>query len=317
MPEPESNPNAHIAVIGGGVIGQGWAAQLLARGRRVVVVDPQVTFEDVAGYVERSARALAALGDPLEDWRDRLTVTTDLEEALEGAGWVQENGPETPAIKSDLVRRIDAVLDPSVIIASSTSGTTASELAASCAVAPERVIVGHPFNPVHLIPLVEVVASPTTPDEVVERALTFYAGLGKRPIRVRAEVPGHVANRLQVALWREAYSLIERGIATAADIDTAISSGPGLRWALLGPLVNQHLSGGAGGLRHIFEHLGPPTQVWMDDLRDVRLTEQLAEQVSSSVDEELAAIDLPHLVADRDRLLVELLRAKATARNLP
>ena len=135
-----------------------------------------------------------------------------------------------------------------------------SRLAAMCSRHPERVLVGHPFNPAYLIPLVEVVRAPGHPDGGVDAAMAFYTAIGKRPMRVRQEVPGHVANRLQAALWREAYSLVERGVASVADIDAAIANGPGLRWALLGPFVNQHLSGGDGGLAHILEHLGPPTQ---------------------------------------------------------
>jgi 3-hydroxyacyl-CoA dehydrogenase len=134
---------------------------------------------------------------------------------------------------------------------------------------------------------------------------------------VRREVPGHLANRLQAALWREAYSLVERGVATVADVDAAIAHGPGLRWALLGPLVNQHLSGGDGGLRHILEHLGPPTQRWMDDLGAPQLTPSLADALVAGVDAELAGIDQAAMAADRDRLLVELLVAKAHADNLP
>jgi carnitine 3-dehydrogenase len=175
------------------------------------------------------------------------------------------------------------------------------------------VLVGHPFNPPHLVPLVEVVGGRATADACVGRAVEFYRAVGKRPIRLRMELPGHVANRLQAALWREAYSLVERGAASVADIDAAIAHGPGLRWALLGPFVNQHLSGGEGGLRHVLEHLGPPMEAWWDDLGAPRLTPALVDGAVAGVDEELAGVDPGALARARDELLVELLSAKARA----
>jgi 3-hydroxyacyl-CoA dehydrogenase len=179
------------------------------------------------------------------------------------------------------------------------------------------VLVGHPFNPPHLIPLVEVVAGERTAEEAVERTLAFYTAVGKRPIRVRREVPGHIANRLQAALWQEAYSLVERGVATVADIDTAISQGPGLRWAVLGPFLNQDLSGGPGGIAHILEHLGPPTEklLWRD-LRPVTLTPELVATLVAGVDDELAGLDRTELAARRDAVLRALLAAKSSV-DLP
>jgi len=149
-----------------------------------------------------------------------------------------------------------------------------------------------------------------TSNEAVEQAMAFYAAVGKRPIRVRQEVPGHIANRLQAALWQEAYSLVERGVATVADIDTAISQGPGLRWAVLGPFLNQDLSGGPGGIAHILEHLGPPTEKWWRDLRPVTLTPELNAKLVAGVADELAGVDRAELVQRRDAVLHALLAAK-------
>src|ERR671939_1164068 len=171
----------------------------------------------------------------------------------------------------------------------------ALRLAAECR-HPERLVIGHPFNPPHLIPLVEVVPGERTSAEAVDRAMAFYAAVGKRPIRLRQELPGHVANRLQAALWQEAYSLVERGVATVSDIDTAISSGPGLRWAVLGPFLNQHLSGGPGGIAHVLAHLGPPTERWWRDLGEVTLTPELVQKLVAGVDAELAGTDEAELV---------------------
>lgn len=305
--------------MGGGVIGQGWAAHLLGQGCEVALFDPRVTRDQIRGYVEHATPALEALGqgEGLAGWTERLTIADTLEESLEGASWVQENGPEHWDVKGPLLTRVDSCLGSEVTIASSTSGVMPSQLATACARAPERIIVGHPFNPVQLIPLVEVVGGELTDRQVVEGALEFYRAVGKRPVHVRAEVPGHLANRLQAALWQEAYSLIDRGVATVADIDAAVSNGPGLRWALLGPIANQHLSGGPGGLGHVLKHLGPPTQTWMDDLRRVQLDDALAERLVGGVRGELDSIDSADLVVARDELLVTLLRAKNDQTVLP
>jgi carnitine 3-dehydrogenase len=304
-----------VAVVGAGVIGAGWVVQLLSRGKTVTVFDPLVT--DLGERVEEAAVAVTALGGDLAGWEDRLSVATTLAEAVEGAAFVQENGPESPDQKEALLSELDALVAEGVVIASSTSTIPPSRLASMCSKHPERVIVGHPFNPVYLIPLVEVVGAPMTDPDLVDHAMSFYAEIGKKPVRLRAELPGHLANRLQAALWREAYSLVDRGVASVADIDAAIAHGPGLRWALLGPLVNQHLSGGAGGLAHVLEHLGPMTQILMDDLGEPKLTPELADLLVRGVDEELATRDQARLAQQRDELLVQLLTAKSRADALP
>jgi 3-hydroxyacyl-CoA dehydrogenase len=160
---------------------------------------------------------------------------------------------------------MDALLPAHVILASSSSGLQMSKVQAAC-VHPQRVVLGHPFNPPHIIPLVEVIGGEQTSPEAVQQAMDFYAAIGKKPIHPLKEVKGHIANRLQAALWREAFHLVEQGVATTADIDTAIAYGPGLRWALMGPFLNLHLSGGAGGIGHLLDHLGPPIESWWADL---------------------------------------------------
>lgn len=309
---------SHVAVVGAGVVGRAWVIQLVTAGVRTRVYDPAPDLLDrVAEDLERARPALESLGHSLAGWTDLVAEAETPGEAVDGAYFVQESGPERDEVRAELYRAMDQAAAPDVPIASSTSGTLPSRLAELTPAHPERVLVGHPFNPVHLVPLVEVVGGPGTAPDIVERALAFYRDIGKRPIHVRREVPGHLANRLQAALWREAYSLVERGVATVADVDAAIAHGPGLRWALLGPLVNQHLSGGDGGLRHILEHLGPPTQRWMDDLGAPQLSPELADTLVAGVDAELAHVDQVAMAADRDRLLVELLAAKARAENLP
>ena len=299
----------NIGVVGTGVIGASWAAHFLAHGHDVVATDP------APGAEERLHADVAAhwpVLQPVEGASpERLTFTADPAAAVADADFVQENGPEREDVKHALYAVLDEAARPDVVLASSSSGMLPSVIARGCPRHPERVVIGHPFNPPHLIPLVEVVPGEKTSEATVERALAFYAAVGKKPIRLRQEVPGHVANRLQAALWQEAYSLVERGVATVADIDAAIANGPGLRWAVLGPFLNQHLSGGPGGIAHILEHLGPPTEAWWRDLGQVTLTPELNAKLVSGVDDELAGIDPAELVARRDAVLTTLLAAKA------
>lgn len=301
-----------VAVVATGVIGASWAAQFLASGLDVVATDPAPDAEErLRADVAAHWAVLEQFGVAENASVDRLSFTADPAEAVADADFVQENGPEREDVKHALFAVLDAAARPEVVLASSSSGLLPTVIARGCARHPERVVIGHPFNPPHLIPLVEVVPGERTSNAAVEAALAFYTAVGKRPIRLRHELPGHVANRLQGALWREAYSLVERGVATVADIDTAIAYGPGLRWAVLGPFVNQHLSGGPGGLAHVLAHLGPPmAEVWRD-LRDVELTPELVALLVGGVDEELAGTDPAELVADRDAVLTALLAAKS------
>jgi carnitine 3-dehydrogenase len=298
-----------VAVVGTGVIGASWAAHFLAHGLDVTATDPS------PGAEERLRSDVAAIWPTLTPAAggspERLAFTSDVAAAVADADFVQENGPEREDVKHEVFAVLDTAARPDVVLASSSSGLLPSVIARGCPRHPERVVIGHPFNPPHLIPLVEVVPGEKTSEQAVEAALAFYTAVGKKPIRLRQELPGHVANRLQAALWQEAYSLVERGVATVADIDTAISHGPGLRWAVLGPFANQHLSGGPGGIAHVLEHLGPPTEAWWRDLGQVTLTPELVAKLVAGVDEELAGVDPAELIARRDAVLTALLDAKA------
>ena len=306
-----------VAVVSTGVIGASWAAHFLAHGLDVVATDPAPGAEQrLRADVDAHWPTLERLGLVDGASPDRLTFTADPAKTVADADFVQENGPEREDVKHALFAVLDAAARSDVVLASSSSGLLPSAIARGCPHHPERVVIGHPFNPPHLIPLVEVVPGEKTSDEAVEKAMAFYTAVGKRPIRLRQELPGHVANRLQAALWQEAYSLVERGVASVADIDTAISQGPGLRWAVLGPFANQHLSGGSGGIAHVLEHLGPPSEKWWRDLRSVTLTPELVATLVKGVDEELAGVDPAALVARRDAVLDALLAAKARA-DLP
>jgi len=306
-----------IAVVGCGVIGASWAAHYLARGFDVAATDPGPDAEKrLREVVDAAWPVLERIGLADGASRERLRFEGDLTLAVEGADFVQENGPERLDVKRDLIARIDAGVGDDVLIASSTSGILVSGFQ-DAARRPDRVLVGHPFNPPHLIPLVEVVGGVLTSPEAIGRALKFYDAVGKKPIHIRREVKGHVANRLQAALWREAFYLVDQGVATVADIDAAIAHGPGLRWALLGPFLNLHLSGGAGGIGHAIDHLGPPIEDWWRDLGDLTFTEAIRAEAVEGVDDELKGRSLPAMIRQRDDVLLTLLALKAKADQLP
>ena len=300
-----------VAVVATGVIGASWAAYFLARGLYVVATDPS------PGAEERLREAVAEHWPTLERFGvaahaspDRLVFESTLEDALKDARFVQESGPEREDFKIELFRRMDAATSPDAILASSSSGLAVSRIQSACA-HPHRVVLGHPFNPPHLIPLVEVIGGELTSAETIERTMAFYAAIGKRPIHVRREVKGHIANRLQAALWREAFHLVEQGVATVADIDVAIAHGPGLRWAVMGPFANLHLSGGAGGIEHVLAHLGGPIEAWWDDLGAPRMSDELKSRVVGQVRDALGERTAAELGSARDALLLDLIRAKA------
>ncbi|SDZ07092.1 3-hydroxyacyl-CoA dehydrogenase [Variovorax sp. YR266] len=305
-----------VAVVGTGVIGASWVAYFLAHGLDVNATDPSPGAEDrLRAAVAQHWPTLERFGLVPGASVDRLRFHDSLEDAVSVADFVQENGPERMDFKIDLFRRMDAAAPPDTILASSSSGLAISGVQSGCA-HPQRVVLGHPFNPPHLIPLVEVIGGEQTSAEAIERTMAFYAAIGKRPIHVKREVKGHIANRLQAALWREAFHLVNEGVASVADIDTAIAHGPGLRWAVMGPFMNLHLSGGAGGIEHVLAHLGGPIEDWWKDLGTPSMTADLKQKVTDGVAQELGSRRTSDLEAARDTLLLNLIRAKAETGKL-
>jgi len=303
--------SGRIAVVGTGVIGAGWAAYFLAKGFDVAATDPADGAEKrLRTLIDGFWPTLEGIGLAEGASRSRLRFDPDIARAVEGCAFVQESGPERIDVKRDLLARISAAVPADSLIATSSSGILISDIQ-DAAAHPERVLLGHPFNPAHLIPLVEVVGGRLTSEDAIRNALAFYSSIGKKPIRIRRELKGHVADRLQAALWQEAFYLVQQGIASVEDVDTAIADGPGLRWALLGPFLNLHLSGGSGGIAHVLEHLGPPLESWWRELGNITLNEDLNEAIARGVAEELGAADLAHLTSQRDDLLLALLRLKA------
>ena len=302
-----------IALLGTGTIGASWATYFLARGFSITAWDPAPdadgrlrTFIDAA-WPTMERLGLGPGADPA-----RVRMVDEPADAVEGAVFVQENAPEDQALKRDLYRRIDPALGSHTVVASSSSGLLISALQEGLRNGA-RFVVGHPFNPPHLIPLVEVVGGRSTDPAALEWALAFYNAHGKRAIRVEREVPGHIANRLQAALLREAFHLLLSGAANAADIDAAIVHGPGLRWAFMGPFLTMHLAGGEGGTRGALGHFGPALETWWADLGTPRLDADAIAALGRAVDEALDGHSIPALAAERDSRLLALLAARATS----
>ena len=296
-----------VGLIGGGTIGASWAAYFLARGLSVIVVDPFRAEAQIRHDIEQMWPALTQLGlapeaDPLAiSFRDKI----DLE--LAGVDFVQENGPENLALKQEIVTALEAVLRSETVISSSTSALLASDIQAKCQ-HPERVVVGHPFNPPHLIPLVEVVGGQETAPGVIDWTMDFYNHIGKVPVRAQKEAVGHIANRLTAALFREVVHLIAEGIASVEDIDAVMTNGPGLRWALIGPVLTYHLAGGSGGIQGYLDHLGPTQELRWQQLGRPQLTDEVKQQIVEGVLAEVGHQTLEALVQKRDADLIALLQ---------
>ena len=306
---------ARVAVIGAGTIGASWTAYYLARGKQVTVSDPAPdAAEKVTAFIARVWPTLERLGAAPGADPTAFTFHADPAEAVGNAQIVQESAPEDLAIKRALFEQLDDALPPEAVVASSSSGLLISRIQAGRAHL-QRYVIGHPFNPPHLVPLVEVVGGEQTDPAVVDWTIAFYNALGKRAIRINREVPGHLANRLQAALWREAVHAVATGIASVEDVDAAIAFGPGLRWAIMGPHMTFHLGGGEGGLRHFIDHLGAAIESWWADLGQPALNQQIAEQLVDGVSAEAADRSISDLASERDAMLVALLEALARTRK--
>lgn len=307
----------NIAIVGTGVIGAGWATHFLAHGFHITATDPAEGAESrLRGWIDDNWTVVERLGLANGASREKLVFTTDLDAALRDADFIQESGPERLDVKQALIASIEAAAKPDAIIASSSSGLSLSEIQAG-AKHPERIVLGHPFNPSHIIPLVEVSGGRLTSPESIASAVALYSSTGKKVIRVNKEVKGHIANRLQVAIWQEAISLVQRGVASVEDVDTAISYGPGLRWALLGPFLNLHASGGPGGITHVLRHLGAAQREWARDLGTYPETDDYIESIAKGVETKLQSYDFPEMIRQRDQLLIELLEAKRKLSQIP
>jgi 3-hydroxyacyl-CoA dehydrogenase len=306
-----TKPIGRVAIIGTGVIGASWTALFLAKGLEVVATDIAPNAEAaLKSFIATAWPALKRLGLAPGASQSKLTFTPNVAQAIRGADLVQENGPERIDFKTKLYAQLDELLPPDVIIASSSSGLTMSEIQSSCRFHPERCVIGHPFNPPHLIPLVEIVGGAKTSEETIQRALQFYADLGKQPVRLHKELPGHVANRLQAAIMREVYYLVSEGVLSAADADTALSWGPGLRWGIMGNMMLNHLGGGQGGIEHFFHQFAGPVTAWWKSLGQPELTPEVQKKLIDSVHAEVGSRTIEELEAERDEILLGLIELR-------
>lgn len=300
-----------IGIVGGGLIGLSWASLFLARGLDVLVYDPQPAVQDeIKPFVESAWPGLRSLELTLSTSVRLPRFTTRIED-LADVQFIQENGPDRLEIKHLTVARLEAVIRHDVPIASSTSSLIATDIQAG-AKNPERIFVAHPMNPPHMVPLVEIVAGGQTESRYIDVAEAFYQHMKRVTIRVRKEVIGHVANRLTSALYREAVYIAAAGIASVEDIDKAVSYGPGIRWALMGPHLTYHLGGGKGGYRHYLDHLGPTQERRWEELGTSKLDEALKQQLVAGIDAELQGQDQQTLLKRRDAALAEILKIKGT-----
>ena len=306
-------PVRRIVVVGAGVIGASWAAYYLARGFDVVVTDPALSAEaNLRKYVDDAWPALSKPGVAAGASRDRLTFTSTMQRALESADFVQENAPERPEFKVKLFAEMDDVAPADSILASSSSGITMDVMQSLCK-HPQRCVIGHPFNPPDIIPLVEVVGGAKTSEDAIERTMSFYASIGKKPIRLRKALPGHAANRLQAALYKEMLYLIQQGVLSAVDADIAVCYGPGLRWGVMGQSLQWHVGGGAGGIHHFMEHLMPPLVAMMNDLKVPDITPALKQTIIDGVLEEAKGCPVEQLADAENDVLLGLLALRAQA----
>ncbi|HET6977371.1 MAG TPA: 3-hydroxyacyl-CoA dehydrogenase NAD-binding domain-containing protein [Pyrinomonadaceae bacterium] len=308
-------PIRRIAIVGTGVIGGSWAAEYLARGFDVVATDPAPNAEaNLRKYVDEAWPALTKLGLSAGASRDRLSFTTDMKAALAQADFVQENGPERVDFKIKLFAEMDDATPLDSIIASSSSGITPSVMQTECK-HPERIVIGHPFNPPHIIPLVEVVGGTKTSPEAIQRAISFYAAIGKKPILLHKELPGHVGNRLQAALYKEVLYLIQQGVLSVSDADDAVSYGPGLRWGLMGPSLQWHVNGGAVGIKHFMEHLMPGMQAMFKVLGAPEVTDELKQMIVDGVLQIAGKRTVDELAQNENEELLALIKLREGNRN--
>jgi carnitine 3-dehydrogenase len=300
-----------IAIVGAGVIGTGWAARCLANGLNVVATDPAVRAEErLRAGVANAWPALEKIGLAKGAEPERLEFCAKLEAAVSRADFILEAAPENEDIKRKLIAEIDANAAPHIVIASSSSGLLPSRIQADCR-HPERVLIGHPFHPVYVLPILEIVGGEKTGAAAIRSAEAFFRSIGMRPLRLRTEIEGYLGNRIQEAVWREALHLLADGVATTAEIDAAVRLGPGLRWGFMGPFLTFHMGGGEGGMEHVLEQFGPTLKLPWTKLEAPELTDELRQRLIDGVRNQAAGHSTAELERRRDACLIEIQRVIA------
>ncbi|WP_010529578.1 3-hydroxyacyl-CoA dehydrogenase NAD-binding domain-containing protein [Lentibacillus jeotgali] len=297
----------NITVVGTGVIGNGWITRFLANGYTVTASDLDPAAEArTRDAVERAWPKMEEMGLAEGASQDNLFFEPDMQSALANADFVQENVPEREELKRSVIADIDKYAPNEAVIASSTSGILPSTLQADCRHHPERVMVAHPFNPVYLVPLVELVGGNKTSVSFIEKAKNFYDGMKMKPLVVHQEIEGHIADRLMEAIWRESLHIVNDGVATTEEVDASIIYGPGLRWALMGPFMTLHMGGGKQGMRHLLKQFGPALKLPWTKLEAPELTDELADKVVTGSETQTGDVEMEKLEERRDQFLIEL-----------
>ena len=308
-----------VTIVGAGVIGAGWAARMLACGLIVNAYDPSVKArKQLLSNTKTSLKSLQRLGLNKNAKLSNLKIYSDLRESLHSTTFVQENAPENEKLKKKLLKDIDKLLPKNIIIASSSSGLLPTRIQSLCNY-PERVCIGHPFNPVYLLPLVELVSGKQTKKNTITRAKKFYEGIGMKPLIVKKEIEGYISDRLQEALWREALHIIKNGIASTQDVDDAIVYGPGLRWSFMGVCLTFHLAGGQTGMKHMLEQFGPALKLPWTKLKAPKLDTKLKKLMISGTKKQSGKYTIKDLEAQRDIFLIEIMKTlnKYQRNNFP
>ena len=300
-------PVKTVGIAGTGLIGAGWAARLLFRGFNVIAFDVSPRAEDqLKAHIKTAWPSLEALlGKPAK--KGKLTFTTDLNEMASKADFIHEAAPEREDLKIKLFRDIDAAARPGVIIASSSSGFLPTNLQSQCR-HPERVIIGHPFNPVYLLPLVEIVPGEKTSAEAMDRAAVYFKSIGMQVLRLKREIMGYVCDRLQEALWREALHILDKDIATTGDIDDSIVYSAGMRWAFMGSFLTYHVAGGPGGMRDFIKQFDPSLALDWTDLKFPKWNEALEKRLVEGCEEQAAGRAVAEIEAKRNAVLVDMMK---------
>ena len=297
-----------VSIIGTGVIGAGWAARFLAQGYIVKAYDPnKQSLDQLKINVKTAFKSLRKVGLNKNASLANLKTYTDLENSLENTTFVQESAPENEKIKKEILRKIDLIVEKNIVIASSSSGLLPSNIQLKCK-HPERVLIGHPFNPVYLLPLVEVVGGKKTKPKFLKLAKIFYENVGMKPLMVKKEIEGYISDRLQEALWRESLHIIKDGIATTQEIDDAIVYGPGLRWSFMGVCLTFHLAGGEMGMKHMLEQFGPALKLPWTKLKAPSLNPKLKKLLISGTKKQATKFSIKDLEEQRDLFLIEIMK---------
>jgi carnitine 3-dehydrogenase len=297
-----------VSIIGTGVIGAGWAARFIASGHHVQAYDPSPrSLKKLKTDVKKALISLSKIGLHKNASIKNLTYHNNLKDALKDTSFVQENAPEKEKLKTSLLKEIDQLLDKKILIASSSSGLLPTKIQSKCKF-PNRVLIGHPFNPVYLLPLVEIVKGKKTSQQSALKLKKIYESIGMKPLMVRKEIEGYISDRLQEALWRESLHLIKDGIASTEEIDDAIVYGPGLRWAFMGVCLTFHLAGGEEGMKHMLEQFGPALKLPWTKLKAPELNKKLKDRMISGTKKQAGKFSIDDLEKQRDFFLIEIMK---------